>query len=134
MVKKTLVKTWNINDGAVYSVIGPQRFKLADCNVRIEYYIEKKDTPKMLGSTPKYVKRHIYLTVCDTESFTREIDDEYLQNVSSFDLTADIQRPDGQYERLYMNNAELLEVDEDFGTWTFEVKLDNQAKELLIEG
>ena len=59
--------------------------------------------------------------------FTREVDIEYLQRVTAFDLTAQVQRADGVFEVITFNNIEPESINPD-GDWVFNAPVTERMK------
>lgn len=70
---------------------------------------------------------YIVLALCEDMELTREVDGDFLRTVTSYDLSADIQRHDGIFERVLFANIMPQEINLD-GEWIFDV---SRRRELL---
>ena len=68
--------------------------------------------------------------MCKESEFTREVDIEYLKNVTAFDLTAKIQRQDGVFEKVEFRNLEPEDIQSD-DDWVFNVEITERMKKLF---
>lgn len=114
---KRLVKTLAGENGQLYTVRNGNRMLLAQCVPKIEIYEEIAHIPA-LGAGAKVKKRHVSLVLCGEPEMTREVDTEFFQKVTGFDLSADFQRTDGVFETLFFDALIPEEIDLD-GDWTF---------------
>jgi len=119
MIKK-LVNTLYLENGELYVTIGGRRVLLAECRPKIEIY-EHLINVKSIGIQKSYnvKKRHVVLVLCADLDFTREVNEDFLQNVTKFELSADIQRTDGVFEKILFDNINPTEIDLD-NDWIFE--------------
>ena len=77
------------------------------------------------------VKKTAYsLILCKDNEFTREVDNEYLKNITAFDLTAQAQREDGIFEVIRFNNLDLESIEPN-GEWVFNAVLSDRVRALL---
>jgi len=130
MIKK-LLKTLAFEKGELYGIIDSRRILLANCQPKAEIY-EHSTRVTSFGRSGYGVKsNHVVLVFCPEPETTREIDAEFLQTVSRFELHAEIQREDGVIEVIRFDNLSPCEI-ELGGDWEFEV-IDpgNLAKKLL---
>ena len=115
---KTLVKTIQGERGELYITTNGNRYKLADCAPLIEVW-EHTDRVTILGKTSYGVKRiYLSLVLCEDMELTRPVDVAFLRKVDVFALVTDVQRTDGAFERLNLDNLspDIIELD---GRWTF---------------
>lgn len=118
---RRLIKTLYFECGKLYIILEGRRILLANCEPKIEIFEHSTKVP-ILGKQGGSVKKHhITVVICGNLDFTREIDEEFLQSVTSFELTADIQREDGIFENIAFDKLDVSEIDLD-GDWTFEIK------------
>ena len=115
---KTLKRTINGENGELYYTKDGRRKILAECKPKIEFYEETKNVP-MLGGTVCPVKtRYIRLIICGDMEYAREIDENFLRGISSFELSADFERSDGCFETIVFDGLTPVEIYLD-GDWTF---------------
>ena len=119
MIRK-LLRTVPLENGELYGIVGSRRILLANCQPKVEVY-EHSTRVTSIGRHSYDVKsNHAVLVLCPDPETTREVNAEFLQTVSQFDLRAEIQREDGvfeviMFENLYPNEIELG------GDWEFEL-------------
>ncbi len=117
---QTLIKTVFAERGELYAIKNGNRILVSRCEPKLEFY-EYSQKINVLGSRSYEVKtRKVVLVICLLPETTREINAEYLQSVSRFEVKTDIQRADGIFERLYLDNLMPNEIDLQ-GDWIFEV-------------
>lgn len=117
---QTLIKTLRAEKGELYAVIDERRILLAKCRPVVEVY-EHTVTVPLLGAKSYGVKsHHSAIALCPDPETTREVDAEYLRSISRFELTTDIQRSDGIFERFRFDclTPEDIVIG---GTWRFDV-------------
>lgn len=116
---QTLIKTLCAESGELYAVIDGRRILLATCRPVVEVYEHTVAIP-LLGAKSYGVKSyHSAIALCPDPETTRDVDADYLRSVTRFELSADIQRSDGIFERFRFDL-----IPEDIvigGTWRFEV-------------
>ena len=127
---QTLIKTLQAESGELYAVRDGRRTLLATSAPRVEIYEHARKIP-VLGKTNYPVKSHIFsLVVCPGEDTTRKVDEDFLRSIARFDLTADIQREDGIFERIYFEGMIPREINLP-GDWVFESDDSKLIKKLL---
>lgn len=116
---QALIKTLCAENGELYAVIDGRRILLAKCCPVVEVY-EHTVTVPLLGAKSYRVKSyHSAIALCPDPETTREVDADYLRSISRFELSADIQRSDGIFERIRFDlTPEEIDL---CGTWRFEV-------------
>lgn len=130
MIKK-LLRTIELENGELFAIVGSNRYLLATCQPNIEIY-EHLASVAILGQQHKGVKkRHIVIALCPAPDFTREVNDEFLQRVSGFELKGDVWRQDGVFEMLVLNRLTLTEIEPN-GNWRFEVNTPDKIAEKLL--
>ena len=112
ITRTTLLKTIPLSDGRLYATTGGMRCLLASTVPVLEVY-ENETTVPILGKGRQVKKRSYSLVLCKDSEFTREVDLEYLQSVTAFDLTAQVQRADGVFEVITFNNIEPESIQSD---------------------
>ena len=90
ITRTTLLKTIPLSDGKLYATTGGMRCLLASTVPVLEVY-ENETTVPILGKGRQVKKRSYSLVLRKDSEFTREVDLEYLQSVTAFDLTAQVQ-------------------------------------------
>ena len=129
ITRTTLLKTIPLSDGRLYATTGGMRCLLATTIPVLEVY-EKEITVPIMGKG-RTVKKTVYsLVLCGDNEFTRDVDIEYLQNVTAFDLTAQVQRTDGVFEVITFNNIEPESI-QTGGDWVFNAPVTERMKELF---
>lgn len=129
---KRLIKTLYLERGKLYVILEGRRILLASCEPRIEIFEHSTNVP-ILGKQGGSVKKHhITVVICGNLDFTREINEEFLQSVTSFELTADIQREDGIFENIVFDKLDVSEIDLD-GDWTFEIEGQTNLTRKLLD-
>lgn len=117
---KTLVKTIKTENGALYSISAGNRCLLSECDVKIEVINDSTFIPT-LGKTGCNVKKtYIQIIICNNHNYTKHVDCETLKEISRFEITADIQRSDGVFERFVFDNISPTDIDLN-GKWVFEI-------------
>ena len=91
ITRTTLLKTIPLSDGRLSATTGGMRCLLASTVPVLEVY-ENETTVPILGKDRQIKKMSYSLMLCKDSEFTREVDLEYLQSVTAFDLTAQVQR------------------------------------------
>ena len=129
ITRTTLLKTIPLSDGRLYATAGGMRRLLASTVPVLEVY-ENETTVPILGKGRQVKKRSYSLVLCKDSEFTREVDIEYLQSVTAFDLTAQVQRADGVFEAITFNNIEPESIQSD-GDWVFNAPVTERMKELF---
>ena len=129
ITRTTLLKTIPLSDGRLYATTGGMRCLLASTVPVLEVY-ENETTVPILGKDRQIKKMSYSLMLCKDSEFTREVDIEYLQSVTAFDLTAQVQRADGVFEVITFNNIEPESIQSD-GDWVFNAPVTERMNELL---
>ena len=124
-MKTTLVDTLKFDNGEVYQIISGRRIKLSDCSVKAELYQQETKLPALGGGILK--KQKISIVVCDDVDGT-ECD---FDKVSRFEVCVEFRRTDGVYERIFMHDLAVNEIEE-HGEWRFEL-LDSAQVQRLFE-
>ena len=57
-----------------------------------------------MGRNRAFKKIRYSLVLCDELEFTRSVEEEHLKLVEAFDLKGQVQRPDGIFETVNLNN------------------------------
>ena len=126
ITRTTLLKTIPLSDGRLYATTGGMRCLLASTVPVLEVY-ENETTVPILGKGRQVKKRSYSLVLRKDSEFTREVDIEYLQSVTAFDLTAQVQRADGVFEVITFNNIEPESINPD-GDWVFNAPVTERMK------
>ena len=129
ITRTTLLKTIPLSDGRLYATADGMRCLLASTVPVLEVY-ENETTVPILGKGRQIKKMSYSLVLCKDSEFTREVDIEYLQSVTAFDLTAQVQRADGVFEAITFNNIEPESIQSD-GDWVFNAHVTERMKELF---
>jgi hypothetical protein len=127
---ETLIKTLYGESGDLYTTVKGRRVMLARVVPEFKIYEHTTSVP-VLGKVGYGVKtRRFTLVICPGEDTTRSVDAGFLRGVSRFDLTAEIQREDGIFERLTFDNLYPQEI-ELYGDWVFESEDAGMVKKLM---
>ena len=129
ITRTTLLKTIPLLDGRLYATTGGMRCLLASTVPVLEVY-ENETTVPILGKGRQVKKRSYSLVLCKDSEFTREVDNEYLQSITAFDLTAQVQRADGVFEVITFNNIEPESIQSD-GDWVFNAPVTERMKSVF---
>lgn len=129
ITRTTLLKTIELEEGKLYSTINNRRCLLADTVPVLEVY-ENEYTVPIMGKGRQFKRLFYSLVLCKESEFTREVDIEYLKNVTAFDLTAKIQRSDGVFEKVEFRNLEPEDIQSD-DEWVFNVEITYRMKKLF---
>ena len=129
ITRTTLLKTIPLSDGKLYATTGGMRCLLASTVPVLEVY-ENETTVPILGKGRQVKKRSYSLVLRKDSEFTREVDLEYLQSVTAFDLMAQMQRADGVFEVITFNNIEPESI-QTGGDWVFNAPVTERMKELF---
>lgn len=129
---KRLIKTIGLENGRLYCVVGAKRFCLAECEPKIEIYEHSTHVNSVGAMRYSVKKRHITIVLCENPELTREVDEEFFRGVIRFELTADMQRTDGVFEVIRLDNLIPNEIDLD-GEWQFELAGQNDIVKHLLE-
>ena len=129
ITRTTLLKTIPLSDGRLYATAGGMRRLLASTVPVLEVY-ENETTVPILGKGRQVKKRSYSLVLCKDSEFTREVDNEYLQSITAFDLTAQVQRADGVFEVITFNNIEPESIQSD-GDWVFNAPVTERMKSVF---
>jgi hypothetical protein len=127
----TLVKRIYGERGELYATSDGRRILLATVAPRFEIYEHSTHVP-ISGRAYGYgVKtRHFTVTICPCEQTTRKVDTDFLKRVRQYDLSVDVQREDGIFERLHIGNLYPQEIDL-YGDWVFASEDYKLTKKLL---
>ena len=129
ITRTTLLKTIPLSDGRLYATADGMRCLLASTVPVLEVY-ENETTVPILGKGRQIKKMSYSLVLCKDSEFTREVDNEYLKNITAFDLTAQAQREDGIFEVIRFNNLDLESIEPN-GEWVFNAVLSDRVRALL---
>lgn len=115
---KRFLKTLNFENGKIFACVDGDRYLIAEANPTAE--IHELVTPvKAMGETG-VVKSFLFsIIICPAPDFKRKIDNELLNKVSRFEITAYIFKPNGEFENIRFDDISLVEIQPD-GNWTFE--------------
>ena len=101
--RTTLLRKIPIERGELYCAIKGNRRLLAKCGAEIEVYEEERTVP-IMGRDRAFKKIRYSLVLCDELEFTRSVEEEHLKLVEAFDLKGQVQRPDGIFDTVNLNN------------------------------
>lgn len=131
-MRKTLIKTLNLENGKLYGEINGRRICMAECEPMVEIY-EHNTTVPFIGSVSYGIKKHhITIIICDNMQQTNDIDEKILSSVSRYGISADIWRKDGIFESITFDNIIPTEIDLD-GAWKFEADVDARLLRKLMQ-
>ena len=120
---KTLIKTIKLHNSKLYQMMNGNRYLFADVDGRLEVYEDSHEVPVLGERTCKVRKPKISLVVCSDVG--KDFDER-----AAYQITGDILRADGIYERLYFDNPIPVEIDLD-GDWVFETEIPNAVNNLI---
>ena len=126
MSKTTLLQTIPLSDGELYATTDNRRCLLSTTVPVLEVY-EKEIAVPIMGRGRTVKKTAYSLILCKDNVFTREVDNEYLQSVTAFDLMAQMQRADGVFEVITFNNKAPESINPD-GDWVFNAPVTERMK------
>ena len=129
MSKTTLLQTIPLSDGELYATTDNRRCLLST-TVPVHEVYEKEIAVPIMGRGRTVKKTAYSLILCKDNEFTREVDNEYLKNITAFDLTAQAQREDGIFEVIRFNNLDLESIEPN-GEWVFNAVLSDRVRALL---
>ena len=101
--RTTLLRKIPIERCELYCTVKGNRHLLARCEAEIDAYEEERAVP-ILGRSRAVKKIKYSLVLCDELEFTRNVEEEYLKYIETFDLKGQVQRPDGIFERVNLIN------------------------------
>ncbi|GFI33094.1 hypothetical protein IMSAGC013_04501 [Lachnospiraceae bacterium] len=130
-MKKRMIKSIPLEQGELYGIISGRRILLAKCNPRVEIMEHSTNVPILGAQSYQIKKRHIAIVLCPSPDAAREIDEAFLQTVTRFELSADMQRTDGIFENLIFDALTPREIDLD-GDWIFETEEQSNAFKRLM--
>lgn len=116
-----LLKTLYCEQGKLYTIVEDRRILLAHCRPKLEILQQESSIPA-IGRECKVKKLHVVLALCADMDFTRQVDPDFLQTVTRFELSADIQRTDGIFETMQFDHLMPDEL-ELGGEWEFVVDM-----------
>jgi hypothetical protein len=128
-MKKKLIRSVSFENGTLYGTVEGRRLPLAGCDPVLELY-EHTSTVPILGTGYKTKTWHVRLVLCKNMETTREITPDYLQRITQYDLTAEIQREDGVFQDIGFHNIRLTDIED--GTWTFETETIPEALKTIL--
>lgn len=105
----TLVHKEEFPNASLYAVVQGRRVKFAECLWRVETY-EKQSQVALLGHSAAIRKTKVKKGICATPEFTRDFSDDFLSQVSRFEVIYDEQGENGIFERKMMDIMTLLEI------------------------
>ncbi len=111
-MKIVLLNKETFPKASVYAVAQGRRIKLADCLLQIEKYEKQVPTP-ILGKQNVIKRTEFKKAVCLNTDYTREVDYDFLSQVSRFEIMYEYQREDGIFETIVLDNVTLLEINSD---------------------
>ena len=131
-MRKTLIKTLNLENGKLYGEIDGRRICMAECEPTVEIYEHSTKVP-FIGSVSYGIKKHhITIIICDNVQQTNDIDEKNISSVSRYSILAEIWRRDGIFETITFDNIIPTEIDLD-GAWKFEVEVDARLLKKLMQ-
>ncbi len=101
--RTTLLREIPVERCELYCTVKGNRCLLARCEAEIEVYEEERAVP-ILGRSRTVKKIKYSLVLCNELELTRNIEEEYLKYIEAFDLKGQIQRYDGIFESVNLNN------------------------------
>lgn len=125
-----LLKTLHCEQGKLYTIVEGRRILLARCRPKLEI-LQQESSISAVGRDYKVKKLHVALALCADMDFTRQVDPDFLQTVTRFELSADIQRTDGIFEALQFGHLMPDEL-ELGGEWSFEVGMQPEETRRLL--
>ncbi len=111
---RTLIKTIKLYNCKLYQMMNGDRYLFADIDARLEVYEDSHEVSILGERTCKVRKQKISLVICS--DVNKDFDEKAV-----YQITGDILRTDGIYERLYFDSPIPVEIDLD-GDWVFEVE------------
>lgn len=130
-MRKTLIKTLNLEKGKLYGEINGRRICMAECEPMLEIY-EHNTTVPFVGRVSYAIKKHHITIICDNMQQTNDIDEKILSSVSRYSILTDIWRKDGIFESITFDTIIPTEIDLD-GTWKFEADVDARLLKKLMQ-
>ena len=115
-----LIKTLYCERGELFGITNGRRILLAKCEPKIEI-MELSQSVNSIGVQGYNVKKqHVSIVLCEEPETTRVVDAVFLQTVTRFELSTDIQRTDGVFEKIVFDNLAPEEINLG-GDWKFQV-------------
>lgn len=116
VTQATLIKTINGKNGQVFTLMGGRRIPLAECNVKIRIYEEKREIPT-LGRNAQVKTYHAALTLCKDINKKVDLSDV---NVGYFEIQTDIEVGYSKFEKILLDKLAAVELN-NIDVWTFEI-------------
>lgn len=127
---RVLIREFKGENSELYLLIENRRIMFGKCEASVKIWNEETSVP-ILTKGVKVKNTHIVITVGENISCSGGQSVETLQKARSIELLTDLQRENGNYERVTIN-IQPNEIDMDTGTWECEVQ-DFPTRQKLIE-
>lgn len=129
-MRTTLIKSLTLDNPKLYVTVNGERRLFAECTAVIELY-ENRQTIAMLGAHNGVKKTYYAKLICSDMDYMRDFDDDSLRSVSCFLMSSEVQRKDGVFEKLNIDNISLLEFEPD-DDWVFELRLTTEFRAKIM--
>jgi len=123
----TLIKTMPVELAELFTTVDGRRILLAKCKMNIELYEHTVHIPVMGSRNMKVKERSEAKLRCSDLELTREVSLDFLRSVVCYDLSVDIQRSDGVFERLTLYNITPESIDLS-GDWVYALNANDVHK------
>jgi hypothetical protein len=117
--------------GEIYYILDNRRLKLADCSVEARIYERHVEVPTIGSRSIKYKSRHVSIVLCDKLRGQKvELTDALISKIRAFEIIADFQLANGDFERIVLPDLNEAEIDLD-GEWKFNLEDEKVIQKLL---
>ena len=108
---QTVIKTIVAECGEIYGISNGSRISLGECSPTLELIADEQP----IGISG------LHKTYRFTIVFCNKVNTRHIERYSNFELSVTILRQDGKYEVIHIYDPVLIEIDDLFDRWTFEI-------------
>lgn len=128
---KEVIATLHPENGEVFLLSAGRRRKLATCSLQIDIV---QHTTTFKARNPKgydVKRRYISLVFCLDPEVATEITDEVFRSAEWYEICCEIERSDGSYEKIKLDNLLEESVDLYKNEWEFRIEDLETVKRIL---
>ena len=126
---KKLIKTINGQSCEVYAISHHNRMMIGEATPNIEIYENSVEVPTLGTSNIRYKNTYFSVAICPNPKMNKSITEDFLQGITSFDLSMLLPRKDDVYVPFMLYDVSAAEFTPE--QWVFEVTDTETVKKLL---
>ena len=126
---KKLIKTMDGQSCEVYAISHHNRVKIGEAEPTIEIYENSIEVPTLGTNNIRYKRTHFSVAICPNPKMNKDITEDIVQGITSFDLAMLLPRKDEVYVPFALYGVSVAEISSEL--WVFEITDPETVKNLL---